>query len=812
MGFTFGPLDRDGAGLVPKLLGADVELANSVLGLRDPQGTGRIASRLLLGRIAGVPQYASSGGWSGGWSSSTPVSTGSQGAVGLRASCPARPLHAQHTPSSPGAGAAYRADGALHAQAGQYTAAADVPYAAAADGGADSGSYSTAYYNLQDWGRKFLPTNGGCCYIDLWHLEVCIPEVLSAFDYLAAFHAMLLVARQAMNAVNAELGPGRRVRVLANNSDGLDNSYGGHLNCLVARRTWDEIFYQFRPTSLGYLASFQVSSLVFAGQGKVGAENGRPWVPYQLSQRADFFETVVGLPTTINRPLVNSRDEPLCGTWHARANAAGCRPDYARLHCIFYDTNLCHGANVLKAGTMQMVLAMLEAGWGDSRLVLDRPLEALIQLSHDPTLKSKLRMADGRRLTGVELQLCFLEQMQAFHQQGGFAGVVPRAGEILELYADTLEKLRAGELDALAGRLDWVLKLRLLQRAQTQQPNLRWNSAQMKLLDHLYSSLDPHEGLYWIAERSGRVERLVPPSQVEWFVHQPPQDTRAFARAMLLRTVGPEALSRVDWDSISFRLKGRRNWWTYRTLDMFDPLGLTRAQTGHLFAARLPLDELLDALAGVDSAVQMEAEPVATAEVDWVAQREAEPAAPLEDAGAGKAEDAVAGRAHREQPRAATGSLGDQCGAGHAAGQPNAGKSPLLLPPPERPPRGDPPDGSSRGLSLGSKDGSSLDSRDTWMGSSKDGSAGTSLGSSSLTSLGTSSGTSAGISGGASTGDLQADSSADRAGEAASPAGHAAGGQETAFFQPQLSKGGAGYGPAATTRPDTASGRRPSRQ
>src|SRR5262245_40037315 len=44
---------------VPKLCGADVELGNSVLGLTGADGTGRIASRLLLAEIDGL---AASGG------------------------------------------------------------------------------------------------------------------------------------------------------------------------------------------------------------------------------------------------------------------------------------------------------------------------------------------------------------------------------------------------------------------------------------------------------------------------------------------------------------------------------------------------------------------------------------------------------------------------------------------------------------------------------------------------------------------------------------------------------------------------------
>jgi hypothetical protein len=33
-------------------------------------------------------------------------------------------------------------------------------------------------------------------------------------------------------------------------------------------------------------------------------------VDYQMSQRAEFFEEIVGLETTLKRPIVNTRDEP----------------------------------------------------------------------------------------------------------------------------------------------------------------------------------------------------------------------------------------------------------------------------------------------------------------------------------------------------------------------------------------------------------------------------------------------------------------------------------------------------------------------
>src|SRR5687768_526425 len=161
-----------------------------------------------------------------------------------------------------------------------------------------------------DRGRKFL-RNGGCAYIDLDHLEICLPEVRSARDHLASWQAMLRIARSAQSAVNGRLRAGR-VEVLVNSSDGQGSSYGSHLNILVSRRAWDDIFTR-KLHPLLFLAAHQASSIVFTGQGKVGGENGAGDVRFQLSQRADFIETLVGPQTTFRRPLVNSRDEPLCG-------------------------------------------------------------------------------------------------------------------------------------------------------------------------------------------------------------------------------------------------------------------------------------------------------------------------------------------------------------------------------------------------------------------------------------------------------------------------------------------------------------------
>jgi len=429
-------------------------------------------------------------------------------------------------------------------------------------------------------------------YIDLDHLELCLPEVISAYDHVAVWHAMLRIARHALIAANEKLPPGQKIQVLINNSDGQGHSYGSHLDFLITRRAFEDIFYR-KLHPLLVLAAFQASSIIFTGQGKVGAENGRPFVPFQLSQRADFIETLVGLQTTYRRPCVNSRDEALCGQSSSSESAT---KGMARLHVIFFDNTLCHVASFLKVGVMQILLSMIEAGWVNRNLVLDDPVIAVMQWSHDPTLRSRSKMLSGAKMTAVELQLLFLEEARKFADKGGCEGLVPRAGEILDLWQDTLMKLKAGDLPALAPRLDWVLKLHMLERTMQQHHELTWRSPQIKHLDHLYSSLDLADGPYWAYEKAGLVERLVSNDRIEQFTQDPPDDTRAWTRAMLLRMADPEEVRDVDWDSMRFDEIGGGYRSRYRTIDLANPLAFTRAAMELFFQKGRSLNETLDAL------------------------------------------------------------------------------------------------------------------------------------------------------------------------------------------------------------------------
>ena len=430
----------------------------------------------------------------------------------------------------------------------------------------------------QDVGRRYLSINGGCIYIDLNHLELATPEVLSARDYQAVWSAMLRLAHRAQVAANAELEPGRRIVVLANNSDRQGHSYGGHHSFLLARECWDEMLRQRLYPSLFNLMAFQVSSIVFAGQGKVGSENGAPAADFQISQRADFMETLLGEQTTFHRPLVNSRDEALCG----RAGLAGRAAPagrYARLHVIFYDTTLAPVATALKVGVMQLVLCMIEDGFLGEELVLANPLDALHHWSRDLTLASPRPLRCGRQLTAVELQQAFLERALVFAQRGGFEQRVPDAPWLLALWQDTLEKLARRDFDALRGRLDWVMKWTLLRQAAKQDNGDDWQSPRLRYLDQIYASIDPADSLFLALEEQGQFESVASEEEVRQYLSTPPEDTRAWLRSRLLRAAGPRRVRAVDWDRIDIAEGGA----TLR-LALADPLAGATADTRRLFS------------------------------------------------------------------------------------------------------------------------------------------------------------------------------------------------------------------------------------
>src|SRR3954469_21836537 len=238
-------------------------------------------------------------------------------------------------------------------------------------------------------------TNGARLYVDHAHPEYSTPECTNPRDVVKWDKAGEQVA---LDAARFATGiPGAAPIVLyKNNTDNKGASYGAHENYLMRRST---------PFSdiVRHLTPFFVSRQVVVGAGRVGIGQDGRTDGFQISQRADYFEVEVGLETTLKRPIINTRDEP---------NAVA--EKYRRLHVVSGDANLAEVSTYLKIGTPALVLAMIEDGFLSVDLAVDRPVATLREVSHDPTLKHLLTMADGRRLTAVQLQMEYLDHAKKY--------------------------------------------------------------------------------------------------------------------------------------------------------------------------------------------------------------------------------------------------------------------------------------------------------------------------------------------------------------------------------------------------------------
>ena len=239
-----------------------------------------------------------------------------------------------------------------------------------------------------------------------------------------------------------------------------------------------------RETPFGRLATqitpHFVTRQVFCGAGKVGCEMpgaAHDSVPFQLSQRADFFEEEIGLETTLKRPIVNTRDEP-----HADAQK------YRRLHVIVGDANLAEVATFLKVGTTQIVLSMIEDGALGDDWLLGNPVSAIRQVSHDPTLTATVLLADGRRATALEIQFGLLEAAVKYEQHHGLGSVGEEVGSDV---LDRWERVRPGleaDPDSVAPWVDWVAKRHLV-RGYAERHGLQPGDARLKAIDLQYHDL-----------------------------------------------------------------------------------------------------------------------------------------------------------------------------------------------------------------------------------------------------------------------------------------------------------------------------------
>jgi proteasome accessory factor A len=386
------------------------------------------------------------------------------------------------------------------------------------------------FRGVVSWGRSsnvFL-RNGGRLYLDVGsHPEYATPECDSVLDLVTHDKAgERILEGLLVDAVRrlASEGIAGDIYLFKNNTDSAGNSYGCHENYLVPRQ-------QELGRLTDTLTPFLVTRQLICGAGKV-LPTPRGTV-YCVSQRAEHIWESVSSATTRSRPIINTRDEP-----HADAE------QFRRLHVIVGDSNMSETTTLLKLGSTGLVLRMIEAGTWPQDMTLDNAVRAIREVSHDMTGRSRVRLANGRELTALEIQYEYLNQVRDFTSKNGLDAVGER---VLDMWERALAAIETGNLDLIAREIDWVTKYQLIERYRARH-DLPLSSPRVAQLDLAYHDVHRGRGLYYLLQRIGAVARVTQDLDVFEAKSVPPQTTRAKLRGEFVRRAQEKRRDvTVDW-------------------------------------------------------------------------------------------------------------------------------------------------------------------------------------------------------------------------------------------------------------------------
>lgn len=394
--------------------------------------------------------------------------------------------------------------------------------------------------------------NGARFYVDHAHPEYSSPEVADALDGVLWDRAGDEVARRVMmlRELQAEPGTPADIVLVKNNVDGKGATYGSHENYQVSRATdLDDL--------IRFMIPFLATRPVICGAGRVGIGPASDAPGFQISQRADYVENDIGLETTFNRPIFNTRDEP-----HANHHV------WRRIHVIGGDANQFDVSILLKLGTTALVLKAIENGtdleW-DS-LDLSSPVTAVREVSRDLNLTHRLAMRQGDGMTALEIQRRYLDLVRkSFRESRAEPSSVEQL--VLDTWDDVLTRM-AQNVFSVGTEVEWVGKLALFQR-QKERLATGWDDPRLSALDLQWADLRRSKSLIARLDSAGLVKRLFTEEQVQSAADNPPQNTRAKTRGEVVRT--RTDLVMASWTSLVFDESGQGEGLT--RVPLADPQG-----------------------------------------------------------------------------------------------------------------------------------------------------------------------------------------------------------------------------------------------
>lgn len=392
------------------------------------------------------------------------------------------------------------------------------------------------------WGRSsniFL-TNGSRLYLDVGsHPEYATAECDNVREAVIHDRAGELVLEDLADEAASLLsndGFYGQVYLFKNNTDSAGNSYGCHENYLV-HRTDD-----FTKVS-DLLLPFLVTRQILLGAGKVlPTPRGSRFV---LSQRAEHVWEGVSSATTRSRPIINTRDEP-----HADAEK------FRRLHVIVGDSNMSETTNMLKLGSTDLVLRLIESGRAMPDFALENPIRAIREISTKLDSATLVKLANGSTATTLEIQQEYLSRVTDLVDQQGWND--PTTRQVVDLWRRGLQSFADNNFDAVDTELDWVIKRKVLYR-YLDKLDTTLDDPRIARLELAFHDISRERGIFYKLERSGLAARVCTDDEIAAAVTTPPQTTRAKLRGDFVKKAQEADRDfTVDWVHLKLNDQSRR--------------------------------------------------------------------------------------------------------------------------------------------------------------------------------------------------------------------------------------------------------------
>ena len=204
-------------------------------------------------------------------------------------------------------------------------------------------------------------------------------------------------------------------------------------------------------------------------------------------------------------------------------------------------------------------------------------MRACATVSHDPTLKHLLTLADGRTLTAVQLQMEYLDLAKKYVEDRLGSDADAQTIDVLARWESVLDRLETDPM-LCARELDWVAKLQAAQPVpRPRRPGLgRRQAAPRSTCSTPTSARTRGSTTGWSG--SAGSTGCSPTRRSPRRCTSRPTDTRAYFRGRCLEKYSDQ-IAAASWDSVIFDLPGRESLQRVPTID---PLRGSKAHVGEL--------------------------------------------------------------------------------------------------------------------------------------------------------------------------------------------------------------------------------------